>query len=113
MSDNKITATLKSGATVTGTPAQIAELLKTVDGTDTSAGLYYSESKGAFLPIAEMYPRHIKNAMLKLYRQWTENLSHLDGTKLIKEIQAGTTDPTMISLITAYIQAIKDGKVTP
>ena len=101
--------TLKSGAVVEGTGDEIAALLSkgvepAVSDLEDSLLFYRSDSKGAFLPIATMDINHIRNAMLKRYREWAENLRDLWGDELVETIAAGPVDDKQFQgLYRAYV----------
>lgn len=93
--------TLRSGATFTGTEAEVAAFIKAmrIDLSGTS-GYYYSESKEEWVPIVAMHSDHLKNAILKIYRAWVENLSKFPAVDLPKKIAEGPADSTLVALFT-------------
>ena len=94
--------TLKSGAVVTGTKDEIARLLSAGVEVEPNSFLYYSESKGVYIPISSMDIRHIRNAMLKMYRVWAGSLSEFWGDELVERIAAGPSDETFLGLYRTY-----------
>lgn len=91
---------LTSGAVLNGTAEQIGVVLKAIGETGIGNGKYYfSESKGPVL-IAEMNSIHLRNAILKFYSAWIENLhKESDPKKVVAKILAGIDDPTWIAMV--------------
>lgn len=88
--------TLPSGATIEGTPEEIAVILEKTDTLAHLEGFYLSESKG-YVSISEMHPIHLRNAVVKKYRAWVNELS-LDPAVCIDSIRDGIDDKEFIEL---------------
>jgi hypothetical protein len=97
--------TLPNGMIIEGTPDQVLDAATKLGYRVPVAGKgtedwYYSETNGTYIPISGMALPHIKNALLKLYRDWVADLSsEKDFAKLLKLIHDGPTEPVMIGLI--------------
>lgn len=64
---------LSNGMFVEGSPAQIEEFLRHNPALRPAGPMYHSETHG-FIPIKDMDTNHIRNALLKLYKEWINEL---------------------------------------
>lgn len=96
-------ATLKDGTVIEGTAEQVNRILAAMGQTPNATEWYHSESKG-WVPIATMETTHIRNAMLKMYREWVTTLSTYSGQHLIILLRDGPTNQTFAALLTEYIK---------
>jgi hypothetical protein len=106
MSD-KITITTPTGLQVTGTAEEVGNVLKALGLT--KANYYHSETHG-LVYIPTMDSRHIRNAMLKIYRTWVEKLSNHNGYDLLQALRNGCQDQTFTELLTEYVKRVNQGK---
>lgn len=101
---------LKDGTVITGTPEQVSRVIKVMGEEDASGKYYHSASKGTVL-IADMHDFHLRNAICKLYRDWTAQLN----TKPIKEflnlIKVGPSTPTILAMVEELGTRAKDGRL--
>lgn len=90
--------TLKDGMTLEGTEEQIISTMERL-GLSGDGMFYRSESKGLVL-IKEMQSLHLRNAILKFYKEWLDELYKLPEPKdVVKAILDGINDPTWIAMV--------------
>lgn len=95
---------LDDGRTIEGTSAEITDLLRIIAARGDVNKVYFSESRGTWLPIADMHPTHARNALLKIYREWVTKLSLLDNTALIEALKNGPSNNlTFMNLLEYFI----------
>ena len=94
--------TLKNGTVVEGTLEQISAIAKVFGETLETSGFYHSSTHG-WVEIRTMTDSHLRNAMLKVYREWANNLSGLSDLQLINALRSNCTDKTFISLLAEFI----------
>ena len=92
--------TLPNGLAIEGTSEQIQEVLKSIGykgiGDET---YYFSESKGPVL-ITEMNSIHLRNAILKMYKEWVDELHKEENPKLVvNKILDGINDKTWVNMV--------------
>ena len=102
-----ITITLPNGLTLSGTADQVTETAKKLGfahlGDD---GIHYmSESKG-LIKIADMDTRHVRNAMLKLYREHVASLAQLSDKDLLRALRDGFDSKTFTSLLFHFARQV-------
>ena len=85
--------TLPNGVTVEGTAAQITEIAKTLGYPST---MFYSSSTQGLVAITGMAKPHLKNAVIKLYREWVEALSKTDDVTFLKRMEQGPADNAVL-----------------
>ena len=104
---------LKDGKSIEGTEEEIATLLTVTDGEVLSLvsdfneygneHVYKSESKG-FVIISKMESLHIKNAILKIYREWVERFHTDDNFKdlyrFVDTVKHGPASATFMAMLT-------------
>ena len=60
---------------------------------------YISSSRG-IIPIKEMQSTHLRNAILKIHKEWLENLYKIsDPIRFCREFITGCSDKTYIALV--------------
>lgn len=103
-----LTVKLPNGLTLTGTSEQVLDTARKLGYTNIGAdGIHYvSESKG-IVRIADMDTRHVRNAMLKLYRGWSDNLATLNDRELLRALQEGPNDATFRALLLEFVRRSK------
>lgn len=91
---------LPNGLSMEGTPEQIKDVLSSLGFKGIGDGTYYySESKGPVL-ISEMNSVHLRNAILKFYKEWVDELHKEMNPKLVvKSILNGIEDSTWIAMV--------------
>jgi hypothetical protein len=96
--------TLPNGLSVEGTQEQLEEILVKL-GYDNLLGdekYYFSDSKGPVL-ITEMNTMHLRNAILKFYETWVNNLHSIANPKLLVEkLQNGIDNKTWLVMVKEY-----------
>lgn len=97
--------TLDNGITITGTEEQIREAITKLGKTEE----LYTSSTGDVIPIKTMASPYVRNAILKCYRNWVENLRGLSMTdrELLKILSEGPTDKTLLSLLSELTRRTK------
>ncbi len=96
------------GVTLEGPTHEIAQIAKSM-GTTLAPDKYYNSDSRGMLLITEMQTAHIRNAMLKMYRAWTEDLSGLKGIHLVGALRNGNDNPTFLALLTEYVKRVARG----
>lgn len=93
--------TLTNGLVVEGTLEQVQQVAKTFGEVVPfhGDGIHYNSSTHGLLRIRDMDTRHVRNATLKLYREWVNNLSTLTDRDLVLALRNGPTDKTLVGLI--------------
>ena len=90
--------TMKDGLVLEGTPQQIAETMTKL-GISGSTLFYNSGTHGLIL-IQNMETYHLRNAIVKMYREWVEELRSISEPKMfVNKIVDGITDPTWIAMV--------------
>ena len=103
--EEQMKVTLPNGMVVEGSPEQVKQVasfygIKNLVGDDQ---YYYSESKGELLLIYNMNTSHLRNAILKFYREWTEKLSEIKNPQLLcRTMQSGIQDRAWLSMVRTY-----------
>lgn len=97
---------LPNGAVLTGTPEQVISTAKML-GYSVDDSLFYNSSTHGRVLINEMSTHHLKNALLKMYRDWAASLSGLSEKDLVLALRNGCTDKTFINLLAEYVTRIK------
>ena len=93
------TVRLANGVTISGTPSQIREHLETI-GFRGDSEWYYSESKGEYLRIRDMQSTHLRNATLKMQKEWLDTLYTIDNPKKYAQaVSEGITNPTFLAMM--------------
>jgi hypothetical protein len=72
---------------------------------------YLSDSKSKLIRISDMNEVYIKNAFLKIYRKWVEDLSKVKDLKeLAQMIKDGPVDPVCVGLYGELLKRVEEGK---
>ena len=95
------------GTEYKGTPDDLAEILRAISLGKT----YISDNKG-ILRIEDMNTHHIRNALLKKYRDWCSELSRYHGIELLLKLENDPTvdDIEFVNLLEAYIFRVNTGE---
>lgn len=102
--------TLPNGATVEGTATQIVSIARALGYTVNLGNTYQSESQGTLL-IDEMQTSHIRNALLKKYRAWAQNLNTAPNNRaLLNALRNGPNDKEFTDLLTAFVVRVNSGQ---
>jgi hypothetical protein len=97
-------ATLRDGTIIEGTVEQVQTIIAKIDGKFDPNQWYHSDSKG-WVQISTMDAQWLRNALLKMYREWVANLSNdRDFHSLVRSLRNGPNDPTFTALLAAYIR---------
>ena len=94
--------TLKNGSILEGTLDQITSTMRALGEEMKMTGWYHSSTHG-WVEIRRMSDSHLRNAMLKVYREWVNSLSGLSDLQLINALRSNCTDETFISLLAEFI----------
>lgn len=91
--------TLPNGATLEGTPDVVNSMLEKL-GVAEDGVHYRSETKG-LIPISTMDTRHIRNAILKIYRNWVDGLREVSDEQFVDALRkgAGSGNITLLALV--------------
>lgn len=88
-----------NGLTIEGSDAQVLDLVKKM-GFDSTL-YHYSETKGKFIPIADMDTAYIANCIAKMYREKITNPSL--GSSYTETIMKIFTNPHFYALLSEYM----------
>ncbi len=92
--------TLPGGAKFSGTTAEVAEFMAKMGIDGATSGLYYSSSHDTWVPVSTMNPIYLKNALLKRYREWVDELSEVkDFSEFLNKLAAGPTDDAVLVML--------------
>lgn len=94
------------GRVVTGEAGEIAELLSAVASDEA---FYFSGTKG-LLKIGDMATNHIRNALLKLTREWASNLSGFAGLELLDMMANPQSFKEIGDLYKEYFTRVEKGE---
>lgn len=98
---------LPNGIEVSGTAEQIKDTLTKL-GYSGNDGIYYMSKSKGLLKISEMHTGHIRNAMLEIYREWSESLSKLSEKDLLTALSRGPVDNiTFLAMLKEYANRVK------
>lgn len=90
--------TLANGMILEGTDEQVVSVMEKM-GVSGDGIFYRSDSKGLVL-IKEMQSLHLRNAILKIYKEWIDSLYVLPEPKdVVNKILEGITDKTWIAMV--------------
>jgi len=103
--------TLPNGAKISGTLDQITTVAKALGYKVGNDGVHYNSSTKGLIRIVDMDSNHLKNALLKLHREWSESLKGLNGYNLTRALKDGNVDLTYIGLYTEYIKRVSRGLI--
>ena len=93
-----VRVTLENGMVIEGTAEQVRSTLEKL-GFAGNREWYLSETHG-LMRIREMDSNHLRNAILKMYKNWVSDLHRIVEPKaVVKEILEGITDPTWIAMV--------------
>lgn len=101
---------LKDGTIIKGTPEQISRVIKVMGEEDESGVYYHSASKGT-VKISEMHDLHLRNAICKLYRDWTAQLNTKPVKEFLNLIKAGPSTPTILAMVEELGKRAANGRL--
>ena len=95
----KVTITMKDGTRVECDPADVAAVQASYERA--SGPVYYSESRGVFVPMRDMNAVHIRNAIVKRYEEWQISLRDelTPHAWLTKFLKGPVDDPIAVNLV--------------
>jgi hypothetical protein len=96
--------TLSNGVTIEGDQLQVKELLTQLGYANTlgTKQVYFSATKGPIL-IKDMETTHLRNAILKYYQEWVNELHKVKNPKeIVNKILDGITNETWQAMLTEY-----------
>ncbi len=94
------TVTLASGAKFSGTTAEVTEFMAKMGVDSAASGMYYSSTHDTWVPVSTMNIVYLKNALLKRYREWVEELSGVkDSVEFLNKLAAGPTDDAVLVML--------------
>lgn len=101
---DKTKISLPNGMTIEGTPEQISTTLSALGYAQlVPENYYFSESKQEYLKIEEMNTGHLKNAILKIAREWVEHLHEINNPQtLIHMLKNGIKDENAQAMLKEY-----------
>jgi hypothetical protein len=97
--ENKMKITLGNGLTIEGSQREVVDAMQKLGYGNEDEKFYNSESKGLIL-ISDMETSHLRNAVLKLNREWAESLSQIDEPEeVVDAIMTGNQDRTFLAML--------------
>lgn len=101
----KTRVTLPNGMVIEGTPDQLIDMVKKLgmeDVIDLRSGYYKSSTQG-WVKISEMNTMHLRNAILKQYKEWVDDMHKIKNPReLVKMITDGISDKTWLAMLVEY-----------
>jgi hypothetical protein len=100
-----IKITLPNGLTVEGTPEQVNQVATGLgfgygSVVNVNPSLYYSSDSKGLVRIDGMELHHLRNAVLKMYKEWVDSLYKITDTQeLVRNIVNGNENKTFIAMI--------------
>ncbi len=99
---NQIEVTLPNGVKLAGKLEDVVATAKALGHQLNLGSEFYLSSSQGYVRIREMGTEHIRNAMLKYYREWASNLSTKSGRDLLGLMEQGPDNPTFNALLREY-----------
>lgn len=90
--------TLPDGTVVTGTRKQVEAVMRAM-GVFVEDGIHYKSEHLGVIKISDMETNHLRNAILKLYRQWLENVSKQSNTEFARMLTEGPRGITLLAML--------------
>lgn len=95
---------LENGAVITGTPGQVRDAIEKTGIKPDPNKYYFSESHGEYLEIEKMASIHIRNATLKMQKEWLETLYRiLDPQEYALAVAKGLDDKTFVAMMVVLL----------
>lgn len=99
--------TLPNGLVLEGTPEQVQSTAKTLGFSlpgvsGLGDGTYYNSSSKGYVKITEMQTTHLRNALLKYYKEWIDGLYTKTDQEVYQAIRTGITDRTWVNMFLEY-----------
>ena len=91
-----------NGLVVEGSVEKIVELANKLGIPYLPPNMYYSESKREWLVISEMDSLHIRNAMIKIAKQWANDLVVFNNVEIIDILEEGIVDVMFKALLAEF-----------
>lgn len=101
--------TLANGMTLEGTGEQVIKAARDL-GYPIDDGAFYNSSVHGLIRIADMDDNHLRNAMLKIHREWAANIGAQRGYELAKSIREGCTNKAFLGLYTEFVRRLALGR---
>ena len=99
MEENKMKITLGNGLIIEGSQKDVMDAIQKLGYGDQNEKFYNSSSRGLML-ISEMETSHLRNAVLKLNREWAESLSRIDDPQdVVEAVETGNQDETFLAML--------------
>ncbi len=95
--------TLPNGIVIEGSQDQIKDTLKKLGIEGFGDGTYYYSSSRGIVKITDMHTTHLRNAILRYYQDWVNNLHKITNPReLVNKLIDGIEDKTWIAMIREY-----------
>lgn len=92
-------ATLSDGTVIEGTEHQIQNIMKAL-GIFVADGIHYESTTHGIVRISDMADSHIKNSVLKIYREWVDGLRTKTFSEITAALRNGPSDNvTLLGLV--------------
>ena len=103
--------TLANGMTIEGTESQVLAAAKALGQSVGNDGVYYNSTSRGLVRIVDMDNNHLRNALLKVYREWVASLSGQSNTVVLNALRNGPSDKTFIALVAEFSRRMASGLI--
>lgn len=98
MYESKLTVTLPDGTVISGTQNQVNSVMKAM-GLFVPDGVHYKSSHLGIVRIVDMETNHLRNALMKLYRDWLTEVAKQPNTEMLRMLQEGPRSVTVLAMV--------------
>jgi hypothetical protein len=101
---------LKSGVVVEGDGPALYETLRALGMNAFDNGLHYLSATKGVLLIRDMDTKHLRNAILKQYREWLEGLTKdkdMSDATVLHHLNIGPQAETMVALVEEFASRVR------
>ena len=101
-----------NGMVVEGTLEQVRDVARTLGQRIPALddGIWYNSTSKGLIRIADMETTHLRNALLRRYREAVANLSTLSNTEVAREVQS-PSDKTLVGLMAEFVLRWNRGRL--
>lgn len=90
---------LANGLWLEGTASQLVEAATKLGQALGNDGTYYLSQSRGLIRIDQMDQQHVRNALLKLHREWVSTLTTLNDRQLSNALTTGNQNATFLALV--------------
>lgn len=95
-----------NGVSVEGNVDLINDMARKLGYRPVDTSNMYNSSTHGWVSISSMDKSHLRNAMLKLYREWASNLSAKNDRELVFALREGPNDSTFKALLAEFVRRV-------